>query len=211
MPTLLSWPLLGGAPPPAEPPAPPSSSTYSVEAYARQLKELLPRGAAFLREPASWTSKVLLGIAEELARVDSRGRDLLEEWDPRTTEELLEDWERVLGLPDEGEALGATLEERRLAVVQKLVARGGQSRAFFVALALSIGFVVTITEFHADVLRVGFRVGDRVYGTAWSHAWQVDVDLAASTSAVGYASDLLEAAIGRAKPAHSTVIFVYTP
>jgi uncharacterized protein YmfQ (DUF2313 family) len=181
----------------------------NAAAYARQLKELLPRGAAWLFEADSFLSKTLLAIADELERVDGRAADLLEEWDPRTADETIEDWERVLGLPDSCvTAIPATLAERRLAVVSKLTSRGGQSRAFFTALALACGYSVTIHEYgpSGEVLRVGFRCGDRVSGSYWAYAWRLDVSPPAG-SALPTAD--FECIIRRAAPAHTTVIFEY--
>jgi uncharacterized protein YmfQ (DUF2313 family) len=143
-------------------------------AYARQLKGLLPPGAALLIRDST-IEDTLEAIAEELARLDARGEALIEEADPRTTAELITDWERVLGLPDGCVLeLPATLADRRLAVAGKIAARGGQSRPFFIAAALALGFTSTISEFYSDVLRSGFRSGDRVNGIAWVHTWRLD-------------------------------------
>jgi uncharacterized protein YmfQ (DUF2313 family) len=115
----------------------------TVEAYARQLTQLLPRGPLWTTEAGSVLGKLLLGLAEELARIDARGEVLLDEADPRTADETLEDWERVLGItpPD-----GATENKRRVAAAAKYVARGGQTPSYFVALAASLGITATVTE-----------------------------------------------------------------
>lgn len=174
----ISWPLI----PPASPtPAAETPLGFSALAYARQLKELLPPGLVWLLGVDSVISKTLHAIATEFARIDARGLDLLEEADPRTTDELLEDWERVLGLPDGCvPTLPALDSDRRFAIAQKLTTRGGQSRAFFVASALSLGFTSTIEEFWDLPLRVGFRCGDRCYGIEWVHVWQMDTINAAA-------------------------------
>ncbi len=44
---------------------------------------------------------VLTGLAEELTRIELRALDLIEESDPRSAEETIEQWEEMLGLPDE--------------------------------------------------------------------------------------------------------------
>lgn len=109
--------------------------------YLRQLKALLPPGVVFDREPDSVVTQTLEATADELARVGARGVDLIEESDPRTADETIGDWERILSLPDESVlAIPATLAERRIAVAQKYASRGGQNREFFIALAAACGY-----------------------------------------------------------------------
>jgi uncharacterized protein YmfQ (DUF2313 family) len=70
-------------------------------AYLSQLLALLPPGDALAREPGSRLERLLTVPAAELARVDGRVEALLLESDPARTAEMLADWERALGLPDE--------------------------------------------------------------------------------------------------------------
>lgn len=180
----------------------------SADSYARQLKQLMPRGALWLFEAASDLSALLLAIADELNRVDTRTADFLRESDPRTATETLPNWERVLGLPDEViTTIPATTAERRLAITQKFVALGGQDAPYYEALALACGYVVTITTgYSGTVLRSGFRSGSRVYGNSWAFVWKVVVQPPVGT-ALTHAQ--LEASIERAAPAHTIVIFEY--
>jgi len=205
MPTSYTWPL---APDTPTPPGPLSPDAYSAEAYARQLRLLLPRGPLWEAAPGSRLSRVLLAIGDELARVDSRGADLLLEADPRTADETLDAWEQLLGLPDEAvTVIPATPEERRLAITQKLIRRGGQHAAYYVALADAAGYSVSIVDsFGSSVLRAGFRAGDRVRGIPWAHTWEVRVS-PPSGPALSHAE--LEATIRRVAPAHTVVIFTY--
>lgn len=227
--------------------------THSVEAYARQLKALLPRGPVWLdrwknerslltaagtvAEPIATyrvdtrIHQVMMALSEELVRVEQRGADLVEEADPRTTEELLEDWERMLGIPDDiVTELAATPAERRLAIMTKLVGRGGQNAAFFEGLALLAGYVARVYDngggpdvlragFRAGarcygltwvtmwpVLRAGFRAGARSYGLAWMHTWIMYVE---PPVGVALTHAQLEGYVRKAAPAHSVVIFEY--
>ncbi|MCA3315198.1 MAG: DUF2313 domain-containing protein [Roseomonas sp.] len=72
-----------------------------ASAYLSQLLGLLPPGDALAREPGSRLERLLSVPAAELARVDGRVEALLLESDPARTTEMLADWERALGLPDE--------------------------------------------------------------------------------------------------------------
>jgi uncharacterized protein YmfQ (DUF2313 family) len=121
-------------------------------AYARQLKQLLPPGSLWRLDPDSWLSKTLEAIGAELARVDARGEDLLDERDPRTAEETLAEWEKMLGIPDDETPLGATIAERQFAITRKLLARGGQTPAYYVALAAWLNYTVAVVEPRTNLL-----------------------------------------------------------
>lgn len=90
----------------------------TANAFARMMKFLLPPGKLWIFAPDSILSKVLLAASDELVRIDGRASDLLRESDPRTADELLPDFERVLELDSTG-----TVEERRARVVALLVRR----------------------------------------------------------------------------------------
>ena len=92
-------------------------ATMSAAAYARMLKFLMPSGRLRLDEDAV-LSGAMEGAADELARISQRAADLIEESDPRTADELLPDFERVLALSSDG-----TTAERRARVVAWLLRR----------------------------------------------------------------------------------------
>jgi uncharacterized protein YmfQ (DUF2313 family) len=177
--------------------------------FARTLRQLLPPGVLWLFEADSILSKSILALSDEFARATGRALDLVEESDPRTATETLDEWERVLGLPDDTvTAVPTTTAGRRLAIVQKLIRQGGQNAAFYVALAAACGYSVTVhDDYGATLFRAGHgRSGSRCYGPAWAYTWRLDVSAPAGT-ALTHAE--LEAIINRAKPAHTTVIYNY--
>ena len=76
--------------------------TLSVDEQADTLARLLPDGPLF---DAKWRDqttmrKLLLGLAGEFARLDGTMADILAEYDPRTTNLFLEEWERAVAIPD---------------------------------------------------------------------------------------------------------------
>lgn len=203
-----------------------------ASAYKRQLLQLLPRGAAWEIELGDVRDKFLEAIAQELARVEARGVDLFNEGDPRTALEMLPDWEQAVSLPDSiVTEIPASVTERRIAILTKLLARGGASPQYFIDLAAVMGFLITITEYTSSVARSGrLRSGDRIYGTAWAYAWKVNVDLS-SPALDGWAGasiifrsgtgrsggrlrswngPVLEAVIRLRKPSHTVVLFSYS-
>lgn len=193
---------------------------YSAAEFASALQALMPRGKAWPRDPASVQSKVLTAMAQSYARNTSRAAQLLVDAFPLTTVELLPEWESTLGLPDPCAGLSPTLAARRAQVVARLKAQGGQSIAYFVAFALALGYVVTVTQFVPA--RAGLmRAGRPLCGPAWAHAWQINTVLntvqrarAGSVTAgepLAYWSNaVLECELNAVKPAHTVLIFSYT-
>jgi uncharacterized protein YmfQ (DUF2313 family) len=119
------------------------------DAYAQSLTNLLPTGVAWPRDADRTIMRAISGLAQIFGFVDRRAADLLEiESDPRTTVELLTDWERNWGLPDHCFlGVGQTLDERRKFLVLKMTLEGGQSREWFIWVAAQLGYDVSITEF----------------------------------------------------------------
>lgn len=133
----------------------------SGDDYAVALRNLLPQGLAWPTNPVSVLAKVIKGLAQIFGYVDGRAADLLEiETDPRLTSELLPEWERAFGLPDNCLPLPPTDEiTRRFNLVSKMTMLGDQSRAFFIARGSDIGERVTIREYAPYMCGVS-RVGD---------------------------------------------------
>lgn len=114
------------------------------------LLALFPTGRAWNKElrwigpmPDNTFHAYLATLAGELSRLDIRTNDFLEEIDPRTAIETLDDWERIVGLPDEcATEVPGTPQERQDLVVSRLNNRGGQSIAFFYDLASIWGYTI---------------------------------------------------------------------
>jgi len=189
--------------------------------YLNQLQDLLPHGAAWPRDSDATLTLLLGGLAAELARVDGRAEQLIEEADPRTTAELFLDWERVSGLPDAcAEAFGGpqTSSQRRAALVTKLATIGGQSPEYFIGLAAVLGHAITITEFsqHSVIKPVDYPI----HSQEWNFAWQVNAALntvapfrvtdRVSDPLAAWGNALFECVLERLKPAHTIVLFAYS-
>jgi len=193
----------------------------SAEAYRDELLALQPPGLALPAEPDSTWAQLLLALAGEWARVDGRAATLVDEANPRTTLELLPEWEAEFGLPDACSLLAPqTIENRRAAVVQRATSNGGQSRAYFVGVAERLGFPgAEVIEYERH--SVDADVDEPLYGEAAAYAWTLraplppidqmtvdsDVDAALGEKAQ---TARLECTIRRLAPAHTTVHFDYT-
>jgi len=186
-----------------------------------QALALQPPGLALPTDAATTWARLLLGLGDEWARIDARAHELLREADPRTTYELLPDWERALGLPDDCAAASPqTIDRRREAVIERLTARGGQAPSYYIDVAERLGFPgAEIIEYQRH--SVDDSVDAALYGEAAAYAWTLraplpsidqltvdgDVDAALGETAP---TGRLECTIRRLAPAHTTPLFEYT-
>lgn len=133
--------------------------------YHAHLRELLPPGPAWDSELVPEVDAALRGLAPELARVDVRGFDLMNEADPLTLHEMLPDWERVMQLPDPCLGASPTLDDRKKAVRQRLTGLGGQSAAYFEQLARDQGYPNAKVIAHRAPRFGRARCGHSYFGT----------------------------------------------
>lgn len=90
--------------------------------FARMLVRLWPSGK-YRRDPESNIFKAMRAAGDELARLQQRQIDLLTESDPRTTSELLPEWEEQHGLIDSS----GTEDERRARLETRILSLFGFS------------------------------------------------------------------------------------
>lgn len=177
--------------------------------FQQALLAQIPPGPAFTRDPNSFWAKLAAASADGFAVLHGRTTVLTEiESDPLQTVELLPDWELDWGLPDPCLPLDAAFAQRRAALLARINGGADPTPAFFVALALSIGYVVTVTAATSG------------YGAGWQHVWYINAPTITSLHAHAGSSvagdfleipgnTFLECVIRRAAPAHSIVLFNY--
>lgn len=192
--------------------------------YKGLIRKLFPEGWAWRPNDGSTLGALVDSIAVEPARVEERAFKFLDEMDPRTTFEMLDNWERLLGIPDECTPEGDPgLSERRQRVLQKLTTGGGQSIEFFKLIAQQLGYdaeIIDVVNFEA--FRVGkARVGKPLSNTdSWQYTFVVKAPaeltrfFRVGQSTVGerlvlYENDTLECVIRKFAPAHVTVLFSF--
>lgn len=173
-------------------------------------KSYNPRGPRLTAE--------LSAEADVLSGADNRAVDVLNGVTPFYAAGLLADWERVLALssPDD-----MTYQARRQQVLARLNATGGLSRAYFINLAKSLGYDITIDE--PEPFRAGVgRAGDCIWIPEIIWVWIVNIqdgqvpvyhfragDSLAGEALTSYGQNLIEDIFRDLKPAHTEVVFNY--
>jgi uncharacterized protein YmfQ (DUF2313 family) len=146
----------------------------TADDYLQQEQALLPPGAVWPKNTDAGLTKLLLADADELVRIHNRVDQLQDEADPRTTVDLLADWEKDYGLPDQCMSLAATPEERRQRVFQKENWTGGISVPYFQDLLAALGYPgCTVTEFRP--MRANSKCNAALNQGGWRFAWRVNV------------------------------------
>lgn len=193
----------------------------SVSAWLSTLQALLPPGRALTLEPGAVLTRVLEAMAARLLAAELAMVDLLKQMDPRAATDLLPDWERLLGLPDECAPAGQQLADRQLAAYGRLTELGGQSPAYFIDLASRNGEPgCTITEFRPA--NCGSDCNDALKSPDDAYTWRVNIPrpaLSARWANCGsncnnalqmYTPSAIECFFNERKPAHTQVVFAYT-
>lgn len=185
--------------------------------YGRQMLHLLPEGPVWPRDPDSMIAKVCMIPAASLARVDAKAERLLDDMDPRTTQDLFDDWQRVYGLPDDCTPASSSAEERRRRLLAKVDDEGGQSIPFFIGIIETLGYPgATIDEFYPFV--ADSDCNEAINQNGWEYAWQVNVPAVATVRYMDslsecnsplaeWGDDTLQCILARHKPVH-TILFV---
>jgi len=189
--------------------------------YKILLQKLLPRGKAWIAAQIDGSTlwKLLQACALEFDRVEQRGKNLFDEVDPRTTSELLPEWERVTALPDETTGVDPTFQQRRSHVNQKLTLGGGQDRFFFERIAEAFGFTIQVSSYKR--FQAGrSRAGDPLTNDLWDHWFLVEgpatliQTFKAGEGKAGeplrtFGNNTVELTILKLKPANASVIFKF--
>lgn len=191
---------------------------YNAADYLRTLQALLPRGRVWPRDSDATQSQVLGTLTPAFERFNVRANNLLVDAFPGSTYELLPEWEATLGLPDPCAGAAPTTEQRVAQVVGRLTASGGQSIAYYTAVAKAVGYAITITQFVPA--QFGMAFGMPFGGDDWAFAWQVN----APTFSINYltfsgsfgtpfatwGNNVLQCELARIAPAHTILNFSYS-
>lgn len=163
-------------------------------------------------------SQAILPLMNAYERGSARAAYLLQDAFPSTSAELLPEWESSLGLPGPYASIATTEAQLQQLVASRFASGGGQSAAYFIGFAKTLGYTITITQFRP--MTAGQPVGGPVYGDAWAYAWQVNaptyvVDYLRAGDTIGqplasWGNTIMQTELTRLKPAHTYLLFNYT-
>lgn len=195
----------------------------SADHVHQEMLSLLPPGWIWPRAGEdSLLAAVLRPAAVLIAEIEATSEAMMDEIDPRTAVDCLPDFERVLGPDPCGrDSAGLSLAARQQLAHQRWTARGGQSIAYFTALAARRGMEIRIREAHPSQVGV-LLAGDELVNSPEQFVWRIELLLGqwdffrAGEHTAGdllYTFELsdIECDLRRLQPAQSRLIFTYVP
>lgn len=176
--------------------------------YTDVLLSLLPPGVALSTDTDTELYALADAIGVEFNRVDAAAAELIEEADPRTTNNLLPDYERVYGLPGDNPNPPTTIDGRRAALLEAIRGLGDASKENVEALlaALASGFFAWRDFESFDPFVAGSAVGAALYQDEWQNTVRLHLETYDSRGNVDLAAQWI---ITRLTQAHAVVLLQF--
>jgi len=198
-----------------------ANAKFDAAGYAVAMKSLLPQGRVWQINEGSSQAAVIDGLALTTQRSDSAAISLIQGAFPATADQLISEWNQTLGIIDPCFGAPTSSFTNQQQIVAKLSATGGQSPQYFIDLALSLGYVIKITQYtyHSVMKPVTAALSSK----DWALTWQVDFAVANSYTASveqsvgspigsgGYPANMqaVICILNKYKPAHTNLIFKF--
>ena len=90
--------------------------------------------------------KILIGLASEWLNFRSKINEVSNEYNPKTTTQLIEEWEQFVGIPDNCIPVASTIEQRRLNVLLKLAGINAATEKQFKNVASILGYNIEVSN-----------------------------------------------------------------
>ncbi|MBU6246475.1 MAG: DUF2313 domain-containing protein [Xanthomonadaceae bacterium] len=184
------------------------------------MRRLGPPGDAVSRDVDTSLEQMRLGFADTMAALHATAAQLSEvEADPGQTMALLPAWEASFGLPDPCLGPSPTIQQRRGALLARLLAESGAAPtpAYFIGIAAALGYTITISTFQASPFGRPFG---GPFGDGLAYTWQINgaalhyqgfqFGSAFGEPFAVWGTSILQCVLNRLKPAHTVLLFQYT-
>lgn len=182
---------------------------YSAADYLGAMQALMPRGAIWSRDPSTVQAKVLAGLTKSYEVQNARANYLLVDGFPRTTNELLPEWEASLGLPSSAAGPAPALLARQALVVARFVGAGGVSIPCFTRYAGLLGFGVAV-QGHAPFRCGQSRCGHTVGAPEQMYVLTIVTPGATATPFGAYGPAVLQSELLRIAPPYAVLNFLFS-
>lgn len=190
------------------------------EEHAISLAAFMPLGVAFEDKVDNEEvyGQFIEALACEVKRSYDSMNDLSEDYDILVTDELLEQWESAVGIPDGCFPATGTRAERRLHVLIKFAKMNVQTAEEFIELIELLGFSVELTP-GADIGVFPLPFPIEFFGTAAQARYTIVVYLDSNNAVfplpfpIEFASSanaIVECVLNLAKPANVEVLLRFT-
>tara|TARA_R110000751_G_scaffold93960_1_gene183426 strand:- start:3599 stop:4888 length:1290 start_codon:yes stop_codon:yes gene_type:complete len=190
------------------------------------LNGYLPSGDAFKASKITDSNlhALISGFIQEYARMELVVNAMPDEWFPDTTETLIANWERTMGIPDDCFPASDDIQTRRDYIIYKLAALGLQTSLDFEAFAkvLRLNIKVRSGIDHMAIASGGYGTENPVQTFSSVTLARNTIVVTENTSPLAFDYDfdfpfttiektILQCVLAKAKPAHCDIRFVEDP
>lgn len=163
--------------------------------------------------------KILLGLASEWLNFRSKLNDVVSEYNPNNTTDLIEEWEAFVGIPDSCISVASTLEQRRLNILLKLAGINVSTAKQFKNVAAILGYSIEVSN-GVDTSTFPLTLPFLLLSEA-AAPFTIVITLPASLKPVGFPMtfpftlsaqqpELLNCLFNKLKPANTELFFRYS-
>ena len=182
---------------------------HTKEQQAHSIAAYLPGGKLWHAKHIAGKNlrSLLEGLGVEFTRVEAKMNEICRECDISTTTTLIENWEKMFGIPDDIIGVASTLAQRRLNILFKLSVFGASSAEDWERIAAVLGFVVIVgpADGGSDIpytdYRALFVIVVTIHGTSTTFPLTFPVVFG------GEGISILKAMYEKIKPAVCTIIY----
>lgn len=135
------------------------------------IQALYPPGDAWPQDNGLNIAELQRGLSYEYTRIDRRVQNLIDEIYPDTTYELLPDYERIWDL----NGFGKSIEQRRAALIAKMVGAGDPNITNIKALLGNVGYPTNVVDTPVrlgDLFTCDSNCDASLYGAGWLFWWR---------------------------------------
>ena len=90
--------------------------------------------------------KILIGLASGWLDFRDKINEVANEYNPKNTTALIEDWEEFVGIPDSCIQVASTIEQRRLNILLKIVGINATTEKQFKNIASILGYSIEVSN-----------------------------------------------------------------
>lgn len=90
--------------------------------------------------------KILIGLASEWLNFRDKINEVSNQYNPKTTTQLIQEWEEFVGIPDSCIPVASTIEQRRLNILLKLAGINATTENQFKKIAEILGYNIQVSN-----------------------------------------------------------------
>lgn len=135
--------------------------------------------------------KILEGLASQWLDTRTYFNNVYEEWNPENTTQYVQEWESVVGIPNDCIPIADTIEQRRQNILLKLAGLSAETESQIITLANILGLNASIIKgVNANIISETLIIPFIIVGNIEA-PYTIVINIAGYTSTVAISDDLI--------------------